>query len=53
VPPKWKIEPLDISVERNKHVMLHCQADGVPTPTLVWKKALGQAIKFISFHCAQ
>ncbi|KAG5678293.1 hypothetical protein PVAND_007980 [Polypedilum vanderplanki] len=41
VPPKWKIEPMDISVERNKHVMLHCQADGVPPPTIVWKKALG------------
>ncbi|XP_070509604.1 cell adhesion molecule Dscam2 isoform X3 [Chironomus tepperi] len=41
VPPKWKLEPIDTSVERNKHVLLHCQADGVPTPTVIWKKALG------------
>lgn len=41
VPPKWKVEPMDISVERNKHIMLHCQADGVPTPVVVWKKSIG------------
>lgn len=34
-----------MSVERNKHVALHCQAQGVPTPTIVWKKATGE--KFI------
>ncbi|XP_046410303.1 dscam family member AbsCAM isoform X7 [Neodiprion pinetum] len=41
VPPRWIVEPTDISVERNKHVALHCQAQGVPTPTIVWKKATG------------
>ena len=41
VPPKWKVEPMDISVERNKHIMLHCQADGVPQPVVVWKKSIG------------
>ncbi|XP_031836493.1 Down syndrome cell adhesion molecule 2 isoform X3 [Nomia melanderi] len=39
VPPRWIVEPTDVSVERNKHVALHCQAQGVPTPTIVWKKA--------------
>ncbi|CAH0547661.1 unnamed protein product [Brassicogethes aeneus] len=37
--PRWLVEPSDVSVERNRHVALHCQAQGVPTPTVVWKKA--------------
>ncbi|XP_033224907.1 Down syndrome cell adhesion molecule-like protein Dscam2 [Belonocnema kinseyi] len=41
VPPRWIVEPTDVSVERNRHVALHCQAQGVPTPTIVWKKATG------------
>ncbi|XP_076179317.1 Down syndrome cell adhesion molecule 2 [Ptiloglossa arizonensis] len=41
VPPRWIVEPADVSVERNKHVAMHCQAQGVPTPTIVWKKATG------------
>ncbi|CRL00266.1 CLUMA_CG013539, isoform A [Clunio marinus] len=41
VPPRWKIEPKDVNVERNQHVTLNCQADGVPIPTIIWKKATG------------
>ncbi|XP_048525936.1 Down syndrome cell adhesion molecule-like protein Dscam2 isoform X1 [Dendroctonus ponderosae] len=41
VPPRWLVEPVDVSVERNRHVSLHCQAQGVPTPTVTWKKAAG------------
>ncbi|XP_043473238.1 Down syndrome cell adhesion molecule-like protein Dscam2 isoform X4 [Leptopilina heterotoma] len=41
VPPQWIVEPIDVSVERNRHVSLHCQAQGVPTPTIIWKKATG------------
>ncbi|XP_043277030.1 Down syndrome cell adhesion molecule-like protein Dscam2 isoform X3 [Venturia canescens] len=39
VPPHWVVEPKDVSVERNRHVALHCQAEGVPAPVIVWKKA--------------
>ncbi|KAK9876828.1 hypothetical protein WA026_015065 [Henosepilachna vigintioctopunctata] len=39
VPPRWLVEPVDVSVERKRHVALHCQAQGVPTPTVIWKKA--------------
>ncbi|KAK9752838.1 Immunoglobulin I-set domain [Popillia japonica] len=41
VPPKWSVEPFDVSVERNRNVALHCQAHGVPAPTVTWKKATG------------
>jgi hypothetical protein len=41
VPPRWVVEPTDASVERNKHVTLHCQAQGVPQPAITWKKATG------------
>ncbi|XP_047115646.1 Down syndrome cell adhesion molecule-like protein Dscam2 [Schistocerca piceifrons] len=41
VPPRWTVEPSDASVERNRHVTLHCQAQGVPQPTVIWKKATG------------
>lgn len=44
MPPRWIVEPSDVSVERNRHVALHCQAQGVPTPTIVWKKATGKTI---------
>lgn len=33
-----------MNVERNRHVTLHCQAQGVPTPTVIWKKAAGNKI---------
>ncbi|XP_073841216.1 cell adhesion molecule Dscam2-like [Musca autumnalis] len=41
VPPRWIVEPSDANVERNRHIMLHCQAQGVPTPSILWKKATG------------
>ncbi|XP_039300618.1 LOW QUALITY PROTEIN: Down syndrome cell adhesion molecule-like protein Dscam2, partial [Nilaparvata lugens] len=41
VPPRWSIEPVDASVERNRHVVINCQAQGVPEPTITWKKATG------------
>ncbi|XP_073976314.1 Down syndrome cell adhesion molecule 2 isoform X7 [Rhodnius prolixus] len=39
VPPRWIVEPSDTNVERNRNALLHCQAQGVPTPTITWKKA--------------
>lgn len=44
VPPRWLVEPVDVSVERKRNVALHCQAQGVPTPTVTWKKATGLLI---------
>nr|XP_018897402.1 PREDICTED: Down syndrome cell adhesion molecule-like protein Dscam2 isoform X3 [Bemisia tabaci] len=41
VPPKWSVEPMDVSVLRNQPALLNCQAQGVPQPSTVWKKATG------------
>lgn len=45
VPPKWTIEPADVDIERNRQLIIDCQADGVPKPTVVWKKATGQYLE--------
>lgn len=42
MPPRWIVEPVDINVERNKHTVIDCQAEGVPTPVLLWKKAISK-----------
>lgn len=48
MPPRWIVEPTDVSVERNRHVTLHCQAQGVPIPTVLWKKATGNINRKLS-----
>lgn len=45
MPPRWIVEPSDVNVERNRQVTLHCQAQGVPTPVIVWKKTTGKKSK--------
>lgn len=52
VPPHWLMEPMDTSVERNRHVALHCQAQGVPTPVIVWKKAIGKFFSQVTLTLA-
>ncbi|XP_046662354.1 Down syndrome cell adhesion molecule-like protein Dscam2 isoform X5 [Homalodisca vitripennis] len=42
VPPHWTVEPTDANVASGQDVMLHCQADGYPLPTIHWKKAVGE-----------
>lgn len=44
VPPRWLVEPRDTSVERTRHAVLDCQAQGVPPPVVVWKKASGNLV---------
>ncbi|CAL8103483.1 unnamed protein product [Orchesella dallaii] len=41
IPPKWTVEPRDINVAAGQSVALHCQADGHPQPSIVWKRATG------------
>ncbi|XP_050441202.1 cell adhesion molecule Dscam2 isoform X2 [Adelges cooleyi] len=41
VPPKWTVEPQDTNVIMTYPCMLHCQAEGYPTPTIVWRKSFG------------
>ncbi|PNF21232.1 hypothetical protein B7P43_G04189 [Cryptotermes secundus] len=42
VPPEWVIEPKDTSVVAGQTVALHCQADGFPLPTVIWRKGHGK-----------
>jgi hypothetical protein len=42
VPPKWILEPKETEVTEGSPVVIPCQADGFPAPTLSWKKAMGR-----------
>jgi len=35
-----------VDIERNRQLIIDCQADGVPKPTVIWKKATGQCLEY-------
>lgn len=41
MPPRWTVEPVDANVAAGQEAIIHCQADGYPTPAITWKKAIG------------
>ncbi|XP_035212240.1 Down syndrome cell adhesion molecule-like protein Dscam2, partial [Stegodyphus dumicola] len=41
VPPRWVLEPNDITAVSGRPAKISCQADGVPHPHIRWKKATG------------
>lgn len=41
VPPRWLMEPSDVSVIKGKGVMMDCQAAGFPKPRTRWTKSTG------------
>jgi hypothetical protein len=50
VPPDWVIEPKDTSVVAGQAVALHCQADGFPMPTVIWRKGHGNYLRSLNFY---
>ncbi|KAF4532567.1 hypothetical protein B566_EDAN008491 [Ephemera danica] len=42
VPPRWIREPQDQNVTRDSSVQFECQAEGFPTPNVVWRKVIGR-----------
>ncbi|KAG8228351.1 hypothetical protein J437_LFUL006802, partial [Ladona fulva] len=42
VPPRWVREPHDQNVTVGGSVIFECQAEGFPTPTVVWRKVIGR-----------
>lgn len=42
VPPRWVIEPSDISAVSGRPAKIDCQADGVPLPHVRWKVSSGK-----------
>lgn len=49
VPPRWTVEPADSSVAAGQDVILHCQADGYPSPVITWRKAVGMLVH-LNYH---
>uniref|UniRef100_A0A1I8PJY9 Down syndrome cell adhesion molecule-like protein Dscam2 n=1 Tax=Stomoxys calcitrans TaxID=35570 RepID=A0A1I8PJY9_STOCA len=43
VPPRWIIKPTDQDAILGNPVVLRCQADGFPVPTLQWKQSIGDS----------
>ena len=42
VPPKWIREPEDVHAVLGQDVVLSCQVEGYPKPTLLWTRANGK-----------
>ncbi|UYV61589.1 hypothetical protein LAZ67_1005428 [Cordylochernes scorpioides] len=38
VPPRWTVEPRDISVVAGQPVLMDCVAEGLPNPSVLWRK---------------
>ena len=41
VPPRWSLEPRDVSVLHREMAVIHCAATGNPRPTISWRKSSG------------
>ncbi|XP_023228379.1 Down syndrome cell adhesion molecule-like protein Dscam2 [Centruroides sculpturatus] len=41
VPPAWVRQPYDVSVKAGNKLVLHCEADGYPAPTVKWRRTKG------------
>ncbi|XP_067139876.1 cell adhesion molecule DSCAML1-like [Centruroides vittatus] len=44
VPPTWIRQPYDVSIKAGNKLVLHCEADGYPIPTVKWRRTKGFSI---------
>lgn len=42
MPPRWIIKPADQDAILGNAVVIRCQADGFPVPTVQWKQSIGK-----------
>ena len=42
VPPRWELEPRDVTVSRHDMAVINCAARGNPRPTISWRKSAGR-----------
>lgn len=47
VPPQWSYEPKDTAVMLGNQIVIHCEADGYPTPIITWFRGQGKWFLFL------
>ncbi|KAH7636186.1 mdscam3 [Dermatophagoides farinae] len=41
VPPRWRIEPTDVTVVKGRNAIIDCDTDAYPEPVITWSRAEG------------
>jgi len=49
VPPKWEIEPQDLTIVHKDLAIINCHASGNPRPTISWRKSVGVETDFFQY----
>lgn len=39
MPPKWRVEPTDVSIVKGRHAVIDCDTDAYPPPVITWSRA--------------
>lgn len=49
VPPRWRIEPTDVTVVKGRNAIIDCDTDAYPEPVITWSRAEGIFFPFLLF----